>query len=651
MKMTTRNTRGPGAWILGGMASLLMCVSAFGQYSATQPASITINDALNTTPITPGLGSPYPSKIDLTRSNILGVVESVDVTVNGLTHPFATDLSFLLVGPGGSVVLMSGSGGNPSGSSALNNVTLTFSDSASGPLPISQPLVSGTSYQPTDNASQIFPIIAPGNPDNPPQTGYASSLTAAFTNANPNGVWMLYVVDTTPSGGVGGTLGSWTLNIYTTPTITVVTNSTTVGSVGSTSLTNRVDENSSSTISVIIADSSTSLSSLSVGAVKVTSLVTNISSGGTDQNRTITLTPNQNSFGTNVGFGIDLTRPLTLFVDDGRAKVNTNITFEVKHINQPPTISLSGNSVGTVAGLMSTNLIIAQVADPDTIFNPVGTLRITASSSDPTIVAPAGVFSQFYTNPAGVSRAISVVPAGSGVGTATLSIMVDDGAITNSAALSVTVNPVINPLFGNSNSISVAASGNANSSFTIPTNTLQSFIGKVTVAVNGLIAFAPGSSSLSLTAPNGQVINLLANSGPASAVNYGQVVFADGATGSLPANGSLTNTVFLAPASPLGALFGSNPNGTWTLMVQNGGAAAAQIAGGFTVNIFLSPTVAPLADVFNTEESTTVRNFTVSAANNGTVTNIVTYQTNVPPLATQHQPNREQRDFDHCGQL
>src|SRR5262249_8253331 len=160
------------------------------------------------------------------------------------------------------------------------------------------------------------------------------------------------------------TLGSWTLNVYTTPTITVVTNSTTVGSVGSTSLTNRVNENSSATISVIIADSSTSLSSLTVGANKITSLVTNFSFGGTDQNRTITLAPNQNTFGTNVGFGIDLTKPLTIFVDDGIAKVSTNITFEVKHINQPPTISLSGNSVSTVVGLMSTNLIIAQVADP-----------------------------------------------------------------------------------------------------------------------------------------------------------------------------------------------------------------------------------------------------------------------------------------------
>jgi len=121
MKMTTRNTRGRGAWILGGVASLLMCVSALGQYTTTQSAPTTINDA--------STASPYPSSIDLTTSNILGVVETVNVTVNNLSHPYAPDIGMLLVGPNGhAVVLMSGSGGNPSGSAALNGANLTFTD-------------------------------------------------------------------------------------------------------------------------------------------------------------------------------------------------------------------------------------------------------------------------------------------------------------------------------------------------------------------------------------------------------------------------------------------------------------------------------------------------------------------------------------------
>ena len=103
MKKQSRNTRGPGAWFLGGVASLLMCVSAFGQYVATQTTPIAIPDS--------GTATPYPSSIDLTKSNITGVIEKVSVTVNGLTHPSAPDLGFLLVGPNSkAVVLLSGSG-------------------------------------------------------------------------------------------------------------------------------------------------------------------------------------------------------------------------------------------------------------------------------------------------------------------------------------------------------------------------------------------------------------------------------------------------------------------------------------------------------------------------------------------------------------
>src|SRR5215470_11979645 len=114
MKNQSRKTRGLGVWVLGGVASLLMCVSAFGQYVATQSTPISIPDS--------GTGTPYPSKIDLTSSNITGVIEKVSVTVNGLTHPSAPDLGFLLVGPNSkAVVLLSGSGASSSGSAPLNN--------------------------------------------------------------------------------------------------------------------------------------------------------------------------------------------------------------------------------------------------------------------------------------------------------------------------------------------------------------------------------------------------------------------------------------------------------------------------------------------------------------------------------------------------
>src|SRR6266404_2644837 len=149
MKKHSRNTRGLCAWVLGGVASLSMCVSALGQYTATQTTPITIND--NST------ATPYPSTIDLTKSNILGKIEGIVVTVNNLTHPYAPDIGLLLVGPNSNaVVLMSGAGGNPSGSAALNGVTLSFRDGAAATLQAGVPLVSGTSYQPGDLAHLPF---------------------------------------------------------------------------------------------------------------------------------------------------------------------------------------------------------------------------------------------------------------------------------------------------------------------------------------------------------------------------------------------------------------------------------------------------------------------------------------------------------------
>ena len=141
---------------------MLMCVSAFGQYAATQSTPTSIPDS--------GTATPYPSSVDLTKSNILGLVEKVSVTVNSLTHPYAPDLGLLLVGPNNNaVVLMSNSGGNSGGSSALAGATLVFSDDASAGTPISSPLVSGTSYKPTDNGSDqggsiSFPGPAPSSP-------------------------------------------------------------------------------------------------------------------------------------------------------------------------------------------------------------------------------------------------------------------------------------------------------------------------------------------------------------------------------------------------------------------------------------------------------------------------------------------------------
>lgn len=160
----------------------------------TNPASITIPATG-----TEGPASPYPSPIVV--SGLTGSILQVTATFNGLSSTFPADLNALLVGPSGeNVILMATTGG----SEDINNVTLTFDDSAPTQLPEDAQIVSGT-YQPTD-----YGIFTPFTPPAPPPP-YGSTLSV-FNGTNPNGTWNLFIFDQFEID-VGAIAGGWELNI------------------------------------------------------------------------------------------------------------------------------------------------------------------------------------------------------------------------------------------------------------------------------------------------------------------------------------------------------------------------------------------------------------------------------------------------------
>ncbi|MEY3067235.1 MAG: hypothetical protein RLZZ532_4027 [Cyanobacteriota bacterium] len=159
----------------------------------TNPNSITI-------PLG-GSASPYPSTINV--SGVSGNIANIQVSLSGLSHTWPDDVDMFLRGPGGQkVMLMSDAGGGYS--SRLNNVNLTFRDSASGTLPDGSQITSGT-YRPTDyQVGDTFPTPAPAGP-------YGTALSA-FNGTNPNGAWQLFVQD--DMGGDSGSIaGGWSLTI------------------------------------------------------------------------------------------------------------------------------------------------------------------------------------------------------------------------------------------------------------------------------------------------------------------------------------------------------------------------------------------------------------------------------------------------------
>jgi len=89
----------------------------------------------------------------------------------------------------------------------VTGVNLTIDDAASAALPDGGQIVSGTFKPTTFGSGANFASPAPAGP-------YTATLSN-FSNAAPNGVWSLYVVDHGP-GDQGSFGGGWSLNLTTT---------------------------------------------------------------------------------------------------------------------------------------------------------------------------------------------------------------------------------------------------------------------------------------------------------------------------------------------------------------------------------------------------------------------------------------------------
>ncbi len=157
----------------------------------------------NTNPIAiaqSGTANPYPGDIQI--SGLPGLLSGLTVNLENFSHTAPDDVDILLVAPNGRrIVLISDVGGN----TAVSNISLTFTDSATAFLPDNSALTSGI-FKPTnfDNVD-TFPSPAP-------QGAASGGALGAFYGTNPNGMWALYVVD--DNGDNAGTIsGGWNLDI------------------------------------------------------------------------------------------------------------------------------------------------------------------------------------------------------------------------------------------------------------------------------------------------------------------------------------------------------------------------------------------------------------------------------------------------------
>ncbi len=175
---------------LAWSAALVVAVlsSATSAQTYTNSAQIFIED-FNT--------APYPSIIDVTGAPTS--ITDIRVTLNSISHTFASDVRVLLVAPNGAAIklfdLAFGNGNN------FTNMSVAFASDASAAFPA---IPASGVYVPT-GGSFVLPIPAP-------QTAGASSF-APVIGANPNGTWRLFVYDN--AGTDTGTIaGGWTIQFY-----------------------------------------------------------------------------------------------------------------------------------------------------------------------------------------------------------------------------------------------------------------------------------------------------------------------------------------------------------------------------------------------------------------------------------------------------
>ncbi len=257
--------------------------------------------------------TPYPSTINV--SGEVGTISNLTVTLHGMSHSNPRNVNMLLVGPDSqAVVLMSDTvGGYP-----MTDLTFTLSDQAYYPLPGNSPMANGT-FQATDyapnhtDAQFAFPSPAPVPP-------YNTTLTT-FKGLAPNGTWSLYVSDGGADAG-GQIARGWSLAI------------TTVSPPSISGLTNQLTPVNTPTAAIpfAIGDGQTPGSNLVLTATSSDPTVVNAASdvvfGGSDTNRTITLTPEPNKIGTTTisvivtdGDGMSATNTFLMTVNPGQLSV------------------------------------------------------------------------------------------------------------------------------------------------------------------------------------------------------------------------------------------------------------------------------------------------------------------------------------------
>ncbi|MDB5335219.1 MAG: Repeat family, partial [Planctomycetaceae bacterium] len=386
------------------------------------------------------VAGPYPFTID----DIDTAVSSLLVTASSSNPSLVPNENLLIAGTGSNRTIKATPAAEANG---VTTITISVSDGVSTTTRSFQLSVLATldppQFGPIPNqiidedhstATLVLPLIAGDAPLAGLSVSVASSNPALIPEVNlvvgDNGLNRTLIATPLPnqSGIAMITIGvsDGTSTVFQTFSVTVnaVNDPPSITSLPAQTIN---EDASTAVLGFVIGDLESGSGTLTVTALSSDpSLVpdSNILLSGIESNRTIKLTPAPNHFGT---------ANITVTVSDGTSTSSQVLQLTVLPINDPPFISDVANLATDED--VTTAVIPITVTDVD---SAAGTLLLTATSSDPSLVANSSII----LGGSGASRTVVIIPAANRSGTATITLTVSDGIATASDTFILTVNAI-----------------------------------------------------------------------------------------------------------------------------------------------------------------------------------------------------------------
>ena len=580
--------------------------------------------------------SPYPATVNV--SGLQGPIQKLTVNVSGFEHSFPSDVGMLLVSPWGQNLVLQQNAGD---GHAVSGLSLTFDQSASNALPQIAALATG-SWQPADYkqaSSPGYSFFAPA-----PPSPYTNSSLNVFNGQIPNGTWQLYVEDDVPQD-FGAITGGWSLDITTSPLFQGLVN-----------LTNSENTVTSEPFAVL-DDTPSAPNFVFTYSSSNTGLVpngTNVTFTGSGNNWNLNIFPAPNTTGLS-------TIALTATDGDGFA-VTSSIIYVATAVNYPPVISAIADTSVTAGTVLTIPITYSDVGYNNS------QLVVSFTSSNPNVLPASNI--QL------VGSTIQLAPEGTLPGSTEVSVQVSQpagaGALSTSTSFKVSVLPSESPLAANTNEIVInPAAPSTPYPSQVTLSGLLPTIAKVTVTLQGFGQTFPSDVSVLLVNPEGQGVVLMSRAGFGYPVSNLRLTFDDASPNVLPQFSQLTsgsyqpndyktadifytftnisgvaspayagaqqaisaNPGYFTPGTPypppipgqilyghtLSSLIGSNPNGTWSLYVQDDQAASSGvIINGWSLDVeTVGPMISAIGPQTVPENGTLTIPFTVLSLQTG----------------------------------